>query len=189
MKEQLRTYLNRYISLTDTELNLFFNHLTEDFFSKKEYLLKPGETCKYKYFITKGLIRTFYIDEKGDEKITQFAIENWWVTNMESFTLQLPSKQYLQAIEDTAVLKIDKENLEQVFAKVPKLERAFRIMTENMLIAIQRNHDFYQKMNSKERYEHMVKAQPKFTQRVPQYMIASYLEITPEYLSSLRKGY
>ncbi|RKE97944.1 Crp/Fnr family transcriptional regulator [Ichthyenterobacterium magnum] len=187
MKNQLKTYLNRYVYFSDTEIDLIYSQLKEKTFKKKAFLLKESKVCKFNYFILKGLVRSFYIDEKGKEKITLFAIDNWWVTNTESFIKQTPSIQYIQAIEETTVLYLSKETLEILYNKCPKLERAFRIITENMLIANQRKSDVFLQMKSKERYNDFVKKLPDFIQRVPQYMIASYLEISPEYLSELRK--
>ncbi|WP_133537902.1 Crp/Fnr family transcriptional regulator [Tenacibaculum caenipelagi] len=154
---------------------------------KKEFLLKENTVYKFYYFITKGLVRSFYVDNKGNEKITLFALDNWWVTNMESFVKTTPSTQYIQAIENTTVLYLSKEELDQLYIEVPKLERLFRIITENMLIANLRKTDVFLQMKSSDRYFNFVENLPNFVQRVPQYMIASYLEITPEYLSELRR--
>ncbi|OEK07564.1 hypothetical protein A8C32_17355 [Flavivirga aquatica] len=107
---------------------------------------------------------------------------------MESFILEKPSHLFIQALEDTTVLLITKENLELAYVNIPKLERVFRIITENMLIAIERKNEYYIKMGSKERYTSFISELKTFSQRVPQYMIASYLQITPEYLSELRKN-
>ncbi len=188
MRQQLLDYFKRYISFSEEELNIFFKYLTAETYSKKEFLLNEGAICNSQFFIISGLIRVFKIDEKGNEKIIHFGIENWWVTNMESFILKEPSKVYIQALEDTTVLKINKEDLEQAYKTIPKLERAFRIITERMFIAIERKNEHYAKMGSKERYEDFVAQLQSFSQRVPQYMIASYLDITPEYLSELRKS-
>lgn len=188
MKSQIEKYLNRHISLSETEFNRFFDHFEKRTYANKEYLLKEEEVCHYKYFILDGLVRSFYIDEKGNEKITQFAIENWWVTNTESFALKTPSNISIQAIEVTTVLCIKKDSFETLLKELPALERFFRIIAENMVMAIQRRYGFYMKMNSKLRYQHFVEWIPDFVQRVPLYMIASYLDITPEYLSQLRKG-
>lgn len=187
MKDQLKTYFNRYVTFDNTEIDEIYSKLTPKTFEKKDYILKEGQVCKNNYFILSGLVRSFYIDTKGNEKITQFALENWWTTHMESYIKNTPSYTSIQAIEKTTVLIITKNNLEQLFIKIPKLERCFRIITQNMLIAIQRRNDIYLQMKSKARYDDLVQNFPNFTQRVPQYMIASYLEITPEYLSELRK--
>ena len=187
MKDQIKTYFNRYVTFSDTEIDEIFSKLTPKSYQKKDFILQEGKICNNKYFIISGLVRSFYIDNKGNEKITQFALENWWVTNMESYLKNVPSYSYIQAIEKTTVLVIDKVALEKLFKSIPKLERFFRIVTENMLIAIQRRSDIYLQMKSKDRYDDLMQHFPNFAQRVPQYMIASYLEITPEYLSELRK--
>lgn len=188
MKQQLHDYLNRYVSFSEEELNVFLNFLKPESYSKKEFLVKEGDLCKHTYFIRSGLIRIFRIDEKGNEKIVHFGVENWWLTNMESFILQQPSTLYIQALEDTQVLKISKVDLDKAYKAIPKLERVFRLITEKMLIAIERKNEYFLKRSSKDRYNDFVEHLQAFSQRVPQYMIASYLDITPEYLSELRKS-
>ncbi len=188
MKEQIKKHFSRYVEFSNSEVDKIFLKLTQKTFEKKDYLLKEGQICKSNYFLINGLVRSFYIDNKGNEKITQFALENWWVTNMESYVKSVPSYSSIQAIEKTTVLIIDKEELDKLFKTIPKLERFFRMITENMLIAIQRRSDIYLQMKSKDRYDDLINNFPVFAQRVPQYMIASYLEITPEYLSELRKN-
>ena len=187
MKEQVKKYFDRYVSFEPDEFDQFYSCLTPKTFRKKEYLLQEGEICKHSFFITQGLTRSFYLDEKGSEQILQFGIENWWISNTESFVKEVPSHLFIQALEDTSVLMIARPELERLYLQIPKLERLFRMITENMLIALQRRDGYFMKMNSKKRYENIVRSFPDFVQRVPQYMIASYLEITPEYLSELRK--
>ncbi len=187
MKIQIKEYLNKYVSFSDAEIETICAKLKTKSYQKKAFLLEEGQVCKSKFFIIKGLVRVYYIDNKGSEKITQFAIENWWVSNTESFVKETQSISFIQALEETEVCIINKEDLDKLYLSVPKLERFFRIITENMLIAIQRRSDVYLQMKSKDRYLDFISHFPDFTQRVPQYMIASYLEITPEYLSELRK--
>nr|WP_321235746.1 Crp/Fnr family transcriptional regulator [uncultured Psychroserpens sp.] len=187
VKEQIKTYFNRYVEFEDAEIDAIYSKLEEKTFQKKTFLLKENTICKHNYFILKGVVRLFYLDSNGHEKITQFAIDNWWITHMESFINQTPSTQYIQAIEDTTVLCLSKSNLEMLYHEHPKLERMFRLITEKMLIANLRKSDVFLQMKSKERYNVFVEMLPDFSQRVPQYMIASYLEMTPEYLSELRK--
>jgi len=187
VKEQIKKHFRRYVAFNDAEIDEIFSKLTQKTFEKKAYLLRETQICNKNYFIISGLVRSFYVDNKGNEKITQFALENWWVTNMESYIKNVPSYSSIQAIEKTTVLFIDKEELDKLYKTNPKLERFFRMIAENMLIAIQRRNDIYLQMKSKDRYEDLINSFPAFAQRVPQYMIASYLEITPEYLSELRK--
>lgn len=187
MKNQLKRYFEKYVNLTHLELDEIYEKLIVKEYRKKEILFSEGEICKNYYFIINGLTRSFYIDEKGNEKIAQFALENWWVTSLESFIKSTPSYLSIQAVEQTTVLILQKEILLKLYISIPKLERFFRMITENMLISFQRKNDIYLQMSSKERYIHLINHFPGFAQRVPQYMIASYLEITPEYLSQLRK--
>jgi len=187
LKENLKKYIARYVDLEEPDFEYFYSLLNEKTFAKKEFLLNARETCKHQYFITQGLIRCFYIDQNGNEKIVQFGIENWWITNLDSFNNQEPSALYIQALEHTTTLSISKQSLENAYSEIPMIERLFRIITERTLIAHLRRNHFYMKVSSKERYDNLVRRIPNFVQRVPQYMIASYLDITPEYLSELRK--
>lgn len=189
MKDQIRNYCHRYIDLTAAELDVFFNSLTVKNYQKKDYLLQEGEICKIQFFIVNGLTRSYYVNDKGQEEILQFGIENWWVTQTESFVKEMPSQLSIQTLEETVVLVLSKKVLEELYTSIPKIERLFRIIAENTLVADQRRSHFYMKLSSKERYLNFINSFPKFAQRVPQYMIASYLQITPEYLSALRKNY
>ncbi|MDF1696728.1 MAG: Crp/Fnr family transcriptional regulator [Saprospiraceae bacterium] len=187
MKEALKKYIRRYVVIEEEDFEKFCNYLEFHQFNPKEYLLKSGSICYCKYFILKGLTRTFYIEESGVERIIQFGIENWWVTDMDSFCNEVPSNVYIQALEPLETFSISKQSLEQVYTEIPIIERFFRRLTENWLIAQQKSSHFYMKANSKKRYLDLINSIPNFVQRVPQYMIASYLDITPEYLSDIRK--
>lgn len=186
-KLQLKNYLNRFVSFSDKEIDLIYSYLTLKTYKKKAYLLEQNSVCDANFFICEGLVRSFTIDDMGGEKTSQFAIENWWVTSMESFIKERASFNAIQAIEETITLCLYKSKLDELYLMVPKLERCFRIITENMLIAILRKDEIFMKLNSKERYMGFIKRNPTFMQRVPQYMVASYLDITPEYLSELKK--
>lgn len=187
VKEQLNKYLIRYANFDKNEIEIIYTKCLFKTYKKKEYLLEQNNICKYKYFILKGLVRQFRVEDNGYENISTFGIENWWITNLNSFLNQTHSINSIQAIEETTVLQITKDNLDFLYSKVPKLERVFRKISENMLIAHQRKEEIYMRKNSKERYNNLIKQIPDFCQRVPQYMIASYLNITPEYLSEIKK--
>ena len=188
MNPHLKAYIERYIQLDTKEYAVLPAFFEERSFEKKSMLLESGKVCGYNFFLLEGLVRYYYTDANGQEQTIQFGKEYWWVTAMESFVYQKPSLINIQSIEDVKTLVIHKERLEELYAKVPKMERLFRKVAENWLIAQQRNSHFFMKANSKERYQNLVRSIPNFVQRVPQYMIASYLNITPEYLSEIRKS-
>ncbi|MBL4642977.1 MAG: Crp/Fnr family transcriptional regulator [Flavobacteriaceae bacterium] len=188
IKNQLKSYINRYIPFSAEETDSFFKYLAIKSYSKKEILLETNQVCKQHFFIIEGLLRAHYTNEKGTDKIIQFAIENWWMTNLESYVRETPSNFTIDTLEKSTILSISKDNLEKAFIEIPKLERLFRIIAENTLVAIQRKNEFYMKLSSKERFLTLQRDIPDFLQRVPMYMIASYLDITPEYLSEIRKN-
>lgn len=187
MKDVLNANVSKHIQLSAKELDEFFALTSFKKFSPGEYLLQEGQICRHRFFLLKGLVYTYYLDEKGSEKIVQFGVENWWITDLESFVGETSSKFYIKAIEQTECLMISKANLEKLLEVLPKLERFFRILTENHLMAMQKKYTYYWHLSNKQKYNAFVKALPDFSQRVPQYMIASYLEMTPEYLSEIRK--
>jgi CRP-like cAMP-binding protein len=188
MRDQLERYINRYVNLTNSEFDLFLNHLSHKRYKTKEFLLQEGNICEYRYFILKGLIRFFHKSEKGTEKVNSFAVENWWITDLDSFINNKPSFNSIQAIEDTSVLMLSKKDLEHLCQQIPKLERLFRLISEKYAVALQRKEQIYMRRDSINRYRNLVNSIPNFDQRVPQYMIASYLGITPEYLSEIKKS-
>lgn len=188
MHQQLKTYLNNYCVFTDDELDRIQKSLFTKTYKKGEFLLEENKVCGHKFFILKGLVRAFHTDHKGNEKVNLFAIENWWITDMDSLINQKPSFNTIQALENSQVLILSKDDLETLYLQVPKLERVFRLITEKFAIALQRKDEIFMKRNSSQRYFNLVQSIPNFVQRVPQYMIASYLDITPEYLSELRKN-
>ncbi|RZK38855.1 MAG: Crp/Fnr family transcriptional regulator [Pedobacter sp.] len=154
---------------------------------KKDFLLEEGRICKANYFVSKGCLRMFFINHKGVEQITQFAIENWWISDYMSFSKQTASLFYIQAVEDSDILALSLSDQEHLLTKVPKLERYFRLNMQRALGAAQQRVKFSHDFSKEESYRHFIASFPSFVQRIPQYMLASYLGLTPEYLSELRK--
>lgn len=187
VKAQIAAYFNRYIRFSPEEIDAFYSSLQFKTYKKNEHILKEGQICKHRFFLVAGLVRSYYINLKGVENVVQFAVEQWWFTNLESYVSGQPSVISIQALEDSEVLYIEKSHLESHFDKNPKLERVFRVIAENTLIAIQRRNEFFMKASGEEKYEHLVTLIPQLVRRVPQYMIASYLDMTPEHLSAVRK--
>ncbi len=187
MNSDLAAYIRRYIEIDEGQLAHFHSYLTPKKLGKKQYLLRSGQTCKGRYYITKGCLRLYYIDTKGHEQIIHFGIENWWITDYDSLLNGGPSRMNIQAIEPVELLELSENSLSELYLKVPQTERLFRSIMERTYIAIQRRMEYMFSLNSEELYKSFITANPKFVQRVPQYMLASYLGITPEYLSALRK--
>jgi CRP/FNR family transcriptional regulator len=180
-------HLKKLISLTDYDIQILSTYVKIKSIKKKEFLLEEGQTCKGNYFVEAGLLRMFYINEKGTEQITQFALENWWLSDYMSLMMQAPSKFYLQAVEDSEIVVVEHQKQEELFKKLPQLERYFRIMMQRAYAASQMRVKYFHDYSKEENYRQFVMLFPKFVQRIPQYMLASYLGITPEYLSELRK--
>lgn len=186
MNDILSTYIKRHIDITDYELELFHSYLTPKSIKKKDFLLQEGKTCKARYFITKGYFRHFYLDQKANEQTIHFGIENWWITDYASLVNKIPSKMYIQAMENAEYLELSEEALERLYVELPKMERFFRIIMEKTYIASQQRIEFMFSLTGKQLYEKFVSSNPDFTKRVPQYMLASYLGLTPEFISKIK---
>jgi CRP-like cAMP-binding protein len=153
---------------------------------KRQYLLQEGDVCRYTAFVEKGMLRTYTVDEKGNEPILQFSMEGWWIADLYSFLTDEPSKYNIEALEDCELLLITKENCDILLQKVPAFEHYFRILIQNNLIATQRRLMSSLSETAEEKYTKLINNFPGCIQRVPQHMIASYLGITPETLSRVR---
>jgi CRP-like cAMP-binding protein len=153
---------------------------------KKQYLLQEGDVCKYTSFVEKGMLRTFTVDEKGNEPILQFSMEGWWIADIYSFLTDEPSPYNIEALEECELLLITRPSWDILLEKVPAFERYFRILIQNNLIATQRRLMSSLSETAEEKYTKLINNFPGCIQRVPQHMIASYLGITPETLSRIR---
>lgn len=186
MFAEIISHMKKFISLTEAEEELLASYLTVRDIKKKEHLLKQGEVCRENYFVLKGCFRLYLITSKGAEQVIQFGIENWWITEYHSYKSGLPSGFYLQAIENATVVALDRSVQEELFEKLPQLEKYFRLVLEKAYAAqLMRIHYIFN-LTGEEQYRMMVEKYPAFVQRVPQYMLASFLGITPEFLSMLR---
>jgi len=180
--------ISRFINLDKIEVDFFISLLQSKTFKKKEFVLQPGEVCKYEIFVTKGCLKNYTLDNKGFEHIGMFAVEDWWTGDMHSFITQTPATCFIAALEDTEVLLISKQNLETLYESVPKFERFFRILFQNSLVTQVQRVNQSIAYTAEERYLNFIKKYPKLEQRIPQKQIAAYLGITPEFLSVLRKN-
>jgi len=178
--------ISRFIQLTPKETDYFFSLVQIKKLKKRQYLLQEGEICRYEYFINKGCLRAYYTDEKGQEHIAQFAIEDWWIGDMYSFLTATPARLNIDALEDTEVIYFDQPSIEKLYVEVPKFERFFRLIVQNAFIATQRRVIESLSLTADERYCRFIEQYPLMEQRLPLKQIASYLGITPESLSRIR---
>lgn len=176
----------RHIHLEPEEVQIFTSIPQVRRLKKKEFLLRAGEVCRYESFVLEGCLRNYYLDNKGDEHILQFSVEDWWTSDLYSLLTQTPATQFIDALEDSSVALFDKDDLERLYHQVPKFERFFRIMLQNAFIAQQQR--ILQNIGStgEERYLAFRKKYSSLEQRLPQHQIASFLGITPEFLSKIR---
>lgn len=177
----------KHITLDSNEQDYFLSLLQVKHIKRKDFLLRANEVIKTENFITKGCVRAYTIDSNGTEHIIMFGIEGWWVGDMYSFLTQLPATYFIDALEDTELLQISKSNLEKLYERVPKFERFFRIILQNAFIAQQQRINQNLSFTAEQRYQFFMHKYPSLEQRISQKQIASYLGITPVFLSMLRK--
>lgn len=189
MHEVLRAYIEKYASekMADADFELLKKAFIFKRYKKGQYLLQEGEVCKYSAFILKGSMRQFSVDTKGIEHVIHFGMENWWVGDRESLTMLTPSKYNIDAIEDTEVLLITSEDLQELSNQLPTIEKMIHIMNQRNFIASQKRIHDALSLTAEERFLELQKNHPDFLQRFPQTMLASYLGITAETYSRIRK--
>ncbi len=184
---KLLYYFRKWAPITENDEAIISNAFEPMTIRKKNELLVAGEVCHYLYFITKGCMRSFYIDTKGVEHIYQIRMDNNWISDLESFFSQTPSKYHIEPLEDSHLLRISHERFEQLLVEVPRLERYFRILFQKAYVNALHRLNGTMWETALDRYNEMLKEQPEVFQRVPLIYIASYLGITPESLSRIRR--
>jgi len=187
MVELFKAHLDKFVSINNSEFLEIISFFEERTVLKKENILEEGQICKKHFFVLKGILRKFYINEKGSEQTTEFAIENWWMTDNMAYEHLLPTEFYIQAVEKTELLVITQKNQELLLSQFPQLERYFRFVYQRAYAATQMRIKYIFSLAKDEFYFQLLKKHPEFVQRVPQYLIASFLGFTPEYLSEIRK--
>lgn len=187
MKEQrLINYINSTVQLTAEEVGILVSKIEIHRYSKGEFIVKKGRICRFIGFVLSGCTKNYYHDIDGNEKIVQFAIEDWWTGDLGSYLSKTPADYNVECIEDTEAICFTPEITESIMNAIPKFERFLRINTEYALVASQKRVIRLTNWTAKERYLLFLKQYPKIDQRVPQYMIASYLGVTKEFFSKMR---
>lgn len=187
MTEILLQNVKKHIVLSEEEEQYFASNFKPINIKKKQFLLQEGEICTFEGFVTKGLFKVCHLDERGLEHILSFPREDWWVGDIDSFTNQTPSYHFIQALEDSEVLIITKEDKEHLYNSLPKVEKLFRIMGQKALIASQRKMSESLRKTADQRYSDFIEKDPNLFQRLTNLQIAAYLGISHELISKIRK--
>ena len=185
--DRLISNISRHIFLSSEEIEFFTSLLRPKSLKNGEFLIREGDVCKYETFVIRGCLKSYYEDDNGFEHILDFSIEEWWADDLYSFFTQTASKSSIKAIEDTDVLQISKNDLEILYQRIPKFERFFRLLFQNAYITQREQINLILSTPAEERYLLFLKKKPYANERFSQKDIASYLGITPQFLSTLKK--
>jgi len=187
MSQLLKENIAKHIHLTEEEAGQFCNLFTPKIFKRKEHFLREGQVCMYEGFVNKGLFRIYHLDKNGIEQVLYFAPEDWWISDIDSFTNQKPSALNVEALEDSELLVISKKDKDFAFNTYPKIEKLFRIMTQKTHVALQRRMIDNLSKTADQRYEDFITRYPHLYNRLSNIQIAAYLGISHEFLSKIRK--
>ena len=187
MYELFFRHLNGKVQLSEEEQGIIRSYLTPKKIRKKQYLLQEGDVCKAAAFVEKGALRQYTVDEKGVEHIFQFALEGWTTADLYSFMTGEPATYNIDALEDSELVIITKSAEEEILKRIPKYETYIRMQLTGAYLSMQKRITSVLSLSLEERYINHTKLYPNLMQRVPQHMIASYMGLTPETLSRVRK--
>jgi CRP-like cAMP-binding protein len=177
--------VSRFIDLTEIEKQKYISLLTEIKVKRKAYLMQAGDITKYEYFITKGCLKVYTLDENGAPHISMFAVEDYWTGDMASFITKQASRYFIKATEDSELLGISRANYDLLFQEIPKFERFYRILYQRSLISYIRRTNHGISLTAEERFIEFKKKYPKIVNRITQKDLAAYIGITPEFMSKI----
>ncbi|AKK71813.1 catabolite gene activator protein [Chryseobacterium sp. P1-3] len=187
MIESLKKHIREYVDISEEKLDKYCSAFRLQKMKKKDFLLKEGDICQFEGFVVKGCFKVFHTDHHGAEQILYFGIENWWVSDIDSFINLIPSKLNIQAIEDSEIFLIPKEKKERFYFEMPEVERLMRLKFQMSIIALQRRIIDNLSKPSEERYLDFLKEYPQTAHRLTNIQIAAYLGVTPEFISRIRR--
>ncbi len=185
--DNFKKHLAKFITITEEQFADIISYFETIDVDKKENLLAEGQICKHNYFVLQGCLRKFFINEKGIEQTTEFALETWWMTDNMAYEFQKPSAFFIQAIEKSTLLVIHHAAQAELLEKFPVMEKYFRFVYHRAYAASQMRIKYLFGLSKEDFYHSFNNKHPDFVQRIPQYLLASFLSITPEYLSEIRK--
>ena len=178
--------IEKHVTLTPEEKELFLSKIEIQEYKAKTILLNSGQVCKYTYFVNSGILRSFNINDNIVEHVLSFACQGWWIGDMYSLISQKPGNLFIEVLEDAELVLLSKENQDQLYIEIPKLERFFRILTENSLVANQERLMDNLSLPAEERFEKFNKRFASLIHKIPQKQIASYIGVTPEFFSKMK---
>lgn len=185
--QPLIEYFNRIHPLNTSEVEFVEKAFQMRKIKRGQFILQEGDICKHNTFVVEGCFKMYLVDDNGKEHNLQFAIENWWIGDIGSFHNETPTKLNIEALENSSILQIKKADQHKLFVDFPLFNRIFRVLAENAMVAMQ--HRILQNIGStaEERYLDFLKRYPQLFNRISNVQIASYLGVTPEFLSAIRK--
>jgi CRP-like cAMP-binding protein len=187
MFDLLRSHIEKRIHLTEAEFSLSARYFVPRMVRKRQFLLQEGDVCKHLAFVASGFLREYTVDHKGDEHILQFAARDWWISDLNSYLAGTPTTHNIDALQDSEVFLLETSAREKLFVAVPKMERFFRLLLEANYVATHKRITESLSASAEERYLAFMQMYPQMVEEIPQNQIASYLGITPQSLSRIRK--
>lgn len=187
MFEKLIESVGQKVTLSSKELETLQSFFIPKKVRKRQYVLNAGDVCQYITLVEKGLLRSFTVDDDGHEHVVQFASEGWWVSDVGSFVSGKDALYNIEALEDSELLHLTRQAMDELLTQLPVMERFFRLLMQNNIIALQRRVVAYMSLSAEEKYLKLMEVAPDIMNRASQQHIASYLSVTPETLSRIRK--
>jgi CRP-like cAMP-binding protein len=187
MFEKLIESIKEKVDLSESYIEILKPFFIPKKMRKRQYVLNAGDVCQYITFVEKGMLRSFTVDAEGYEHVVQFAIEGWWVSDVGSFVSGKDALYNIEALEDCELLHLSKSGMDELLVKLPVMERFFRLLMQGNIVALQRRVIAYMSLSAEEKYLKLMEVAPDVMQRASQQHIASYLSITPETLSRIRR--
>ena len=184
---QLKKHILKHVQITEDDFLLYRKYFKSQKIDKKQYLSKQGDYCTFEAFVTKGCFRIFTTDEDGKEHTVYFAMEDWWIVDLDSIVNNTISKLSIQALENSEILLVDKADKEKLYKEATTAEQLFRKMSQKAIISFQRRLVRNLSMKAEERYLYFLKNYPKIVPRITNIQLASYLGISHELVSKFRK--
>lgn len=178
--------IERHVTLNPKECLLILSKIETRHYNAKSILLEKGQICKHSYFVNSGILRSYTINDNMTDHTLTFACQGWWIGDMYSLISQKPGNLFIEVLEKAEIVMLSKENQEFIYNEIPKLERFFRILTENSLVANQERLMDNLSLSAEERFEKFRTKYPTLLQKIPQKQIASYIGVTPEFFSKMK---